>query len=58
MAASIAGPAIARKVAEGYEKAERELPIDINYQKLSDWLVRTRQTCVGSGAERVGAAPR
>jgi hypothetical protein len=32
---------VVRKAGEGYDKpnAEQELPIDINYQKLSEWLV-------------------
>lgn len=35
-------PAVARKVGEGYDKpnADQELPIDINYKTLTDWLVR------------------
>lgn len=32
---------VARKTGEGYDKpnAEQELPIDVNYQKLAEWLV-------------------
>lgn len=33
---------IARKVGEGYDRpnADSELPIDINYARLAEWLVR------------------
>jgi hypothetical protein len=36
------GPAVARKTGEGFDRpnAEAELPLDINYQKLAEWLVR------------------
>lgn len=27
-------------VGEGYEKPDQELPLDINYAKITDWLVR------------------
>ena len=35
------GPAIARKVGEGFGRpdADAELPLDIAYNKLTDWLV-------------------
>ena len=35
------GPAIARKVGEGFERpdADIDLPLDIVYNKLIDWLV-------------------
>ncbi|WIA38655.1 hypothetical protein OEZ86_001962 [Tetradesmus obliquus] len=41
MAAASSDPRIARKTGEGYDKpnADQELPIDINYQKLPEWLV-------------------
>lgn len=31
-----------KKAGEGYDKPEQELPIDINYQKLAEWLVSRR----------------
>ncbi len=36
---------IVRKVGEGMDKpnADNELPIDINYQRLIDWLVNPAQ---------------
>jgi hypothetical protein len=34
-----AEPRIVRKAGEGYDKPAEELPIDINYQKLAEWLV-------------------
>lgn len=38
--ASTPEPRIVKKAGEGYDKpAEPELPIDINYQKLAEWLV-------------------
>jgi hypothetical protein len=43
MAAS-SGPAVAKLMDSGYGKAETELPIDINYQKLTEWLVGERLT--------------
>jgi hypothetical protein len=46
MASSSGGAAdrIVRKAGEGYDKpnADQELPIDINYQKLAEWLVSGR----------------
>jgi len=38
-AALTTGPAIAKLEGSGYGRAENELPIDINYQKLIEWLV-------------------
>ena len=34
-------PAIAKLVGQGVEKpnADRELPLDLHYQKLIDWMV-------------------
>ena len=39
---SVAEAAIARKIGEGVDRpnGDNELPIDINYQKLAEWLVR------------------
>lgn len=39
--ASQEGPATARKVGEGFGRpdADAELPLDIAYNKLTDWLV-------------------
>ncbi|WIA18375.1 hypothetical protein OEZ85_009837 [Tetradesmus obliquus] len=41
MSTASSDPRIARKTGEGYDKpnADQELPIDINYQKLPEWLV-------------------
>jgi hypothetical protein len=38
---------IAKKTGEGYDRpnADQELPIDINYQKLPEWLVRASNSC-------------
>lgn len=38
---SMAEARVVRKAGEGYDKpnADQELPIDINYQKLAEWLV-------------------
>jgi hypothetical protein len=46
MSAPSPDPRIARKTGEGYAKpnADQELPIDINYQKLPEWLVRATQS--------------
>jgi hypothetical protein len=32
-------PRVVRKAGEGFDRPEQELPIDINYQKLAEWLV-------------------
>jgi hypothetical protein len=47
MSASSSDPRIAQKTGEGYDKpnADQELPIDINYQKLPEWLVRASNSC-------------
>lgn len=41
MSASGSDPKVVRKAGEGFDRpnAQAELPIDINYQKLSEWLV-------------------
>ena len=38
--AAMAQPLIARKVGEGVDRPNVELPLDINYKKLIEWLVR------------------
>lgn len=40
-AGSPAAPGVVKKVEGGFDKphAEQELPLDINYQKLVEWLV-------------------
>jgi hypothetical protein len=41
MASLVSSLGIARKVGEGYDRpnAEYEVPIDINYARLAEWLV-------------------
>ncbi|KAI8466248.1 MAG: hypothetical protein J3K34DRAFT_460987 [Monoraphidium minutum] len=48
------GPAIAKLMDSGYGKQENELPIDINYQKLAEWLV-TRKRMPPDWHKRVAA---
>ena len=38
-------PSVAKKVGEGYgkPKADEELPIDINYAKLAEWLISRKK---------------
>jgi hypothetical protein len=51
--ASTPEPRIVKKAGEGYDKPEQELPIDINYQKLAEWLVSRRElssTCLAVAA--------
>ena len=40
---------IARLVGSGYDKpsGESEVPIDINYAKVAEWLVRGRPAIAG-----------
>lgn len=42
MATAPMEPSIAKKIGEGMERpnADKELPLDINYQKIVDWLVK------------------
>lgn len=49
-------PAIVRKTGEGVDKpnADRELPLDVNYTKLIDWLA-SRQKLPGDWNKRVTA---
>eukprot|EP00775_Hariotina_reticulata_P008742 gene8742-8922_t len=49
-------PRVVKKSGEGYDRpaGDQELPIDINYQKLSEWLV-TRQKLPGDWHKRVQA---
>ena len=44
---AVAELAITRKVGEGYDRpqGDQHLPVDINYQKLVDWLVS--RGCLG-----------
>lgn len=51
--ASVAEPRVVKKAGEGYDKpnADQELPIDINYQKLSEWLVGPRCATMGMAVE-------
>jgi hypothetical protein len=32
-------PRVVKKAGEGFDRPDQELPIDINYQKLAEWLV-------------------
>ena len=45
---------MAKLTESGYGRAEGELPIDINYQKLSEWLL-TRKKMVADWHKRVQA---
>lgn len=47
-------PAIARKIGEGVDKPHAELPVDVNYQKIVDWLV-SRQKLPADWNKRVTA---
>ena len=47
---------VARLVGEGMERpnADRELPLDINYAKLSEWLVGARTAAWSAELDLLG----